>query len=243
MRSPLATALLNPFNLAMPVLAVLAGLLAAWWLLPLGLVLWAIMVATIANDKSLRINYNMEARLGTLPSRFQDPYSKAVRAQMRVFNSLLNVGGENRRALEPVESAVEALVDKVYELCQQMTAPENYLSVSQGKNADLEGQRALLVLSIDKDMDPTIKQQKEAAIKELEGRIQKTKGLAAALEHVEAQLTSTTTLLETLPAEIMRLQVMGVAQIRQEVPVLLAKLKQESDQVQACEGEVAQQLA
>jgi hypothetical protein len=243
MRSPLATALLNPLNLAMPVLAVLAGLLAAWWLLPLGLVLWAIMVATIANDKSLRINYNMEARLGTLPSRFQDPYSKAVRAQMRVFNSLLNVGGENRRALEPVESAVEALVDKVYELCQQMTAPENYLSVSQGKNADLEGQRALLVLSIDKDMDPTIKQQKEAAIKELEGRIQKTKGLAAALEHVEAQLTSTTTLLETLPAEIMRLQVMGVAQIRQEVPVLLAKLKQESDQVQACEGEVAQQLA
>ena len=112
MRSPLTTALLNPFNLVMPVLAVLAGLLVAWWLFPLGLLLWVIMVATIANDKALRINYNMEARLGTLPSRFQDPYSKAVRAQMRIFNSLLNVGGENRRALEPLQGAVETLVEE-----------------------------------------------------------------------------------------------------------------------------------
>jgi hypothetical protein len=223
----------------MPVLSVLAGLLAAWWLLPLGLVLWAIMVATIANDKSLRINFNMEARLGTLPSRFQEPYSKAVRAQMRIFNSLLNTGGDNRRALAPVQSEIETLVDKIYELCQQMTAPENYLAVSQGKNADLEGQRALLVLSIDKDMDPTVKQQKEDAIKTLEGQIQKTKGIAAALERVEAQLTSTTTVMETLPAEMMRLQVMGAAQTRQEVPALLEKIKQEIEQLQTCGVEVA----
>ena len=91
MRSPLATALLNPLNLVMLVFSALAGLIAAWWLLPLGLLIWAAMVAAIANDKSIRINYNMEARLGTLSPRFQEPYAKAVKAQTRIFNSLISL--------------------------------------------------------------------------------------------------------------------------------------------------------
>jgi len=239
MRSPLATALLNPYNLIMPVLALFAGLLAALWLLPVGLLFWGIMVSTIANDKSLRINYNMEARRGTLSSRFQEPYAKAVRAQMRIFNSLLNAGGDNRRALEPVQSEIERLVEKIYALCQQMTAPENYLSVAKGKSADLEGERALLVLSIDKDMDPMVKKEKEEAIKTLDSRIQKTKGIGTALERVDAQLAGTITIMETLPAEIMRLQVMGPAQTRQEVPALLEKIRQEIGKLEACEAQVA----
>ncbi len=239
MRSPLTIALLNPLNLAMPVISILAGLLAAWWLFPLGLVIWAIMVATIANDKATRINYNMEARLGTLSTRFQEPYSKAVRAQMRIFNSLLNASGDNRRALEPVQSEIEKLVEKIYAICQQMTAPENYVQVSKGKAADLEGERALLVLSLDKNMDPAIKKQKEDAIQALDNRIQKTKTVAAALDHLDAQLDSTTTMMDSLPAEIMRLQVMGAAQTRQEVPNLLQKIRAEIEQLEAAEKEIA----
>jgi hypothetical protein len=239
MRSPLTTALLNPLNLAMPVISILAGLLAAWWLFPLGLVIWAIMVATIANDKATRINYNMEARQGALPARFREPYSKAVRAQMRIFNSLLNAAGENRRALEAVQDEVEKLVEKIYAVCQQMTAPENYVQVAKGKAADLEGERALLVLSMGKDMDPAIKKQKEDAIHALDGRIQKTKSMAAALDHLDAQLDSTTTMMDSLPAEIMRLQVMGPAQTRQEVPGLLQKIHAEIEQLEAAEKEIA----
>ena len=239
MRSPLTTALLNPLNIATLVFSALAGLIAAWWLFPLGLVVWAVMVAVIANDKSIRINYNMEARLGTLSSRFQEPYAKAVKAQMRIFNSLLSATGENRRALEPVQDEIEKLVDEIYSVCQKMTVPENYVQVAKGKAADLEGERALLVLSMDKDMDPAIKKQKEDAIKSLEDRIQKTKSVADVLERIQAQLGSKTTFMESLLSDIMRLQVMGAEQTRQEVPNILDKIRGEITELEAAEKEIA----
>jgi hypothetical protein len=240
MRSPLETALLNPLNLAMLALSALAGLLAAWWLFPLGLVIWAIMAATIANDKSIRINYNMEARLGTLSARFQEPYSKAVRSQTRIFNALLSASGSNRRALEPIQNEIEKLVDQIYSVCQKMTAPENYVKVAKGKAADLEGERALLVLSIDKGMDPVVRREKEEAVQALDSRIQKTKSIATVLDRLEAQLASTTTFTDALLADIMRLQVLGIAQIRQEVPNLLEKIRQQGQQLQESEKEIAQ---
>jgi hypothetical protein len=240
MRSPLTTALLNPLNVITLILSGLAGLIAAWWLFPLGLLIWAIMVATIATDKSIRINYNMEARLGTLSARFQEPYAKAVKAQMRIFNSLLSATGGNRRALEPVQDEVEKLVDEIYSVCQKMTVPENYVQVAKGKAADLEGERALLVLSLDKDMDPAVKKQKEDAIKSLEGRIQKTKSIAGILDRIQAQLGSVTTFMEALLSDIMRLQVMGTEQTLQEVPALLEKIRAEIGALESVEKEIAQ---
>jgi hypothetical protein len=239
MRSPLTTALLNPLNLVMLVFSGLAGLIAAWWLFPLGLLIWAVMVANIANDKSIRINYNMEARLGTLSSRFQDPYAKAVKAQMRIFNSLLSASGGNRRVLAPVQNEIEKLVDEIYTVCQKMTVPENFVQVAKGKAADLDGQRALLVLSIDKDMDPVIKKQKEDAIRSLESQIQKTKDVAGILNRLEAQLASVTSFMDALLADVMRLQVMGAEQTRQEVPNILQKIQGEIIQLEAAEKEIA----
>jgi hypothetical protein len=238
MRSPLITALLNPLNIVTLVVSGLAGLIAAWWLFPLGLVVWAVMVATIANDKSIRINYNMEARLGTLSPRFQEPFAKAVKAQTRIFNSLLSASGDNRRALEPVQDEIEKLVNEIYAVCQKMTVPENYVQVSKSKAADLEGERALLVLSMDKDMDPAIKKQKEDAIKSLEDRIQKTKSVASVLDRIQAQLGSTTTFMESTLSDIMRLQVMGAEQTRQEVPNILQKIRGEIEQLENAEKEI-----
>ncbi|MGC1375199.1 MAG: hypothetical protein WA821_03195 [Anaerolineales bacterium] len=240
MRSPLTTALLNPLNVFMLVFSGLVGLIAAWWLFPIGLVIWAVMVAVIANDKSIRINYNMEARLGTLSPRFQDPYSKAVKAQMRIFNSLLSAAGDTRRTLEPVQNEVESLVDEIYAVCQKMTIPENYVQVAKTKAADLDGQRALLVLSIDKDMDPAVKKQKEDAVRALDDQIQKTKSVAGVLDRIQAELASVTTFMDGLLSDIMRLQVMGVDQMRQEVPKILQNIQGEITQLQAVEKEIAQ---
>ncbi len=239
MRSPLTTALLNPVNIIALVFAALAGLFAAWWLFPLGLVIWVVMVATIANDKAIRINYNMEARLGTLSSRFQEPYSKAVKAQMRIFNSLLSATGENRRALAPVQDEIEKLVDEIYTVCQKMTAPENFVQVAKGKAADLDGERALLVLSIDKDMDPAIKKQKEDAIKSLEGRIQKTKSISTVMDRIQAELASATIFMEAILSDIMRVQVMGADQTTREIPALLEKIRAEIAALEAAEKEIA----
>lgn len=239
MRSPLETALLSPLNIAMLVFSVLAGLVAAWWLFPLGLIVWGLMVSTIANDKATRINYNMEARLGTLSNRFREPYSKAVRAQTRIFNALLSASGGSRRALEPVQNDVEALVTEIYNVCRQMTAPENYLAVARGKAADLEGERALLVLSIDNNMAPEVRREKEEAIRALETKIQKTKVIATMLDQVDAQVDGASKTLDAMLADIMRLQVLGTSQIRQEVPSIQEKLRGEIQQLKSIEAEIA----
>ena len=48
MRSPWMSALIDRMNLATLGIAIAAGLLAAWWLLPVGLIVWAIMVIITA---------------------------------------------------------------------------------------------------------------------------------------------------------------------------------------------------
>jgi hypothetical protein len=51
MGSPLLTAVFSPLNIAMFVLVILAGLFSAWWLFPLGVILWLIMVINAARQQ------------------------------------------------------------------------------------------------------------------------------------------------------------------------------------------------
>jgi hypothetical protein len=239
MRTPLMTALSNPLNLAMLALSALAGLIAAWWLFPLGLALWAVMVLAIARDQSVIINYNMQARQASLSPRFQGLYAKVVRSQMRIFNSLLSASGRTRRAMEPVQGAVEELVNHVFTVCEQMTAPENYLKISKG-TTDLEGERALLVLGMKGISDPVVRKEKEDAVRSLEARMGENKNIAAMLDRVEAQLSGLVATMDGLLAEIVRLQAGGSARIEQEAPNLLQKMHQETDALKALETEAAQ---
>jgi hypothetical protein len=48
MKSPWMSALTDRMNLATLGIAIAAGLLAAWWLLPVGLIVWAIMMILTA---------------------------------------------------------------------------------------------------------------------------------------------------------------------------------------------------
>jgi hypothetical protein len=241
MRTPLTTAFLNPLNLTMLVLAVLAGLLAAWWLLPLGIILWAIMVAMIAKNPSVEINYNLQARMDTLSARFQGLYSKVVSSQTRIFNLVLGANGRMKRALAPVQTEVENLVNEVYELCQRMNAPENYVKTSQA-NTDYTGQRALLVLSLKGVTDPVVKREKEEALKSLDESIQKIKNIAALLDRVDAQISGVVTAMDAVLADIMRLQVLGATQTEKEIPGIVQKIRLEIDQLRAFEKEAASLL-
>jgi hypothetical protein len=236
MRSPLATALTNPTSLAILGLSFLAGLMAAWWLFPLGLLFWGISIAIIAGNKALRINYNMQAGTQTLSARFQGPYANVVRAQMRVFNLLSSSSGRTRRALEPVQQEIETLVNTIYTVCQRMTGPENFVKIAQ--NTDYDGQRALLVLSLGGTSDAVVRREKEEAIKGLETRMQEIKDISALIEQADAQVSSLAVSLDSLLAEIMSLQVRGAEQVEKEAPNLVQKIRQQAAQLQALETQV-----
>lgn len=237
MRSPFSLALTNPTSLTILGLSILAGLIAAWWLFPLGLLFWGIGVAVIAGDKALRINYNMQAGTQTLSARFQGPYGNVVRAQMRIFNLVSSSSGRIRHALEPVQQEIEGLVNHAYTVCQRMTGPENFVKISQ--NTDYDGQRALLVLSLRGISDPVIKREKEEAIKALETRMQETKDITAMLDQAEAVVSSLAVSIESFLAEIMSLQVRGAEQVEKETPGLLQKIRQQTDQLKTLETQAS----
>jgi hypothetical protein len=238
MRSPLVTALFHSLNPAMLALSVAAGLVAAWWLFPLGVILWIVMVWRIASDRRIRMDYDMQARSGTLSARFQDRYSKVVQSQMRIFNSLMSAGGRMKTALDPVQAEIELLTKRVYDLCRQMTGPENYLKVSM--NTDLDGERALLKLSLEGVTDPMVKREKEEALAALDDRIKKLKKVSTFLDRVEAQLASMTTTMDGILADIVRLQAMGGAQAEKEVPDIIRQIRSQSTQVEKFAKEAAE---
>ncbi len=230
MRSPLVTALFHGLNPAMFALAVLAGLVAAWWLFPIGLILWMIMVWRIASDRSIRLDYDMQARSGTLSTRFQELYSKVVRSQMRISNSLMSASGRMKTALNPVQGELEILVNRVYALCRQMTGPENFVKVSK-MNTDLDGERALIKLALESAGDPMVKREKEEALHAIDDRIKKLKKVDTLLDRVEAQLSSLATTMDSILADIIRLQALGSAQAEKEAPEIVRQIRVQAKQV------------
>jgi hypothetical protein len=231
MRSPLVTALFHSLNPAMLMMAILAGLVAAWWLFPIGLILWIVMVARIASDRTIRLDYDMQARSGTLSTRFQDQYSKVVRSQMRISNSLMSASGRTKTALNPVQAELEILTNRVYALCRQMTGPENFVKVSK-MNTDLEGEQALIKLSLDNITDPLVKREKEETLHTLEDRIKKLKKVATLLDRVEAQLASMSTTMDSILEDIVRLQALGSAQAEKEAPEIIRQIRDQARQVE-----------
>jgi hypothetical protein len=119
-----------------------------------------------------------------------------------------------------------------------MTGPENYLKIAT-TNTDLEGERALLVLSLEGVTDPVVRREKEEALQALDTRAQKIKGIAALLDRMEAQLSSVVSALDATLADVIRLQAMGAAQAEKDVPQLLQQIRGQSAQLKAFEDEAA----
>lgn len=238
MRSPYLIAFLNPLNLAMLALAVAAGLCAAWWLFPLGLLFWLVMFVAAAHDPKLRVTLRQEARTATLSPRFQSLYDDVARAQSRLFRTLETTGRHTQDAFAPVHDAVEALTEEVFNVCQRMTGPENYVKVSKA-NSDLEGERALAVLAYEAAADPQDKQARQEALAALDERIRSIRSVETLLSRLETQLRTVSNELNTVLSEIVRLQALGEKGAAQQVPALAQRIRGQLEELKAFETEAA----
>jgi hypothetical protein len=230
MRSPFVTGLLHPLNLLMLVLAIVAGLLAAWWLFPLGLVLWVVMVITVSRDPSLRISHTMHSR-DPLARRFQPYFDRIERAQISVFNSLASAPSQTRKVLQPVQEELEVLTSSAYQLCRRMTALENYRLVADS-TSDLSAELQQVNEAIDRAGDPRVRQEYEESRRSLVERIARVKLATTELDRVEAQLLGLSNEMDGLVAEVIRLQAAGPAEAERQILRLLAELRSQSGQLE-----------
>lgn len=238
MRSPFLIALLHPLNIIMAGLTVFAGLFSAWWLFPVGLLFWLIMVLKVARDPTLRFNHQMQERT-PLAQRFQRYFDRIERAQLGVFNTLSSAPSAMRRVLQPVKTELDLLTDQVYALGNRMTALENYRMVTQAQS-DLEQDLQELNEIIEETEDDLVRREYQESRQSLQNRLQKLKAVSTQLDRVEAQLMSLSNELDATVTEVIRLQAMGPDSAKQFVPELTEQLRRERIQLKEFESEAVQ---
>jgi flagellar biosynthesis chaperone FliJ len=215
-----------------------AGLVAAWWLFPLGLLLWLGMVVAVSRDRSLRFSHEMHSRK-PIAQRFQRTFDRIERAQVRIFNSLASAPGRTRKALRPVQDELEALTNQVHRLCRRMTALENYRLVSES-TSNLQAELQQIDAAIDKAGDPLVKQEYEESRRALLERIAKLRLVASDLDRVEAQLLGLANEMDGFVAEVVRLQAAGPNEVEQQVPALVERLGEQATQLAQSEQEAVE---
>jgi len=183
---------------------------------------------------------NVQARAGALTPRFQGLYDEVSRGQVRLMNALGD--GQNlaqEAALAPVQQALNELADEVFSVCQRMTAPENYLRVSN--LVGLEQERALAVLAVESTQDPAQKGhpaqkgQRQDALNALLQRIESLKAIETLLNRTEAQLKTAGNELGVVLSEVMRLQAIGAQADAQTALTLAARLRQQTHELRELE--------
>ena len=237
MRSPTLTALFNPLGIATLAMSLAAGLCAAWWLFPLGLVVWGIMVYGLATDPALRRLQMMQSR-ASVAQRFQAPFDRIERTQTSVDNTISDSHRRVQPMLEPLRDEIATLVERTYQLCSRMTVMENYRSVQS-----YQGTQQAEILRLDTQLaeatDTIVKREYEESRKAVQKRIDALHAIGVQSDRIEAQLSSMAAALSGVQAELVRLHALGPELASQLIPAQLRTVRELSTQLNQFEQEVA----
>jgi hypothetical protein len=237
-RPPFLTAFLHPLNLGMLFMAVASGLCAAWWMFPLGLVIWAVMYLLVLRHPSLRMSHVMEARTA-LAQRFQARFYRIERVQIAMFNNLSSANRSHRQALQPVQIEIDRITELSYQLCKRMTALENLRLVDHMKKTRNEADFAEFERKLLAATDEEARKDYEDARRSLQNRMDKMAEISIFLDRVEAQLASLASTLDTVLTDSIRLQTLGIQQVRQGVPELVTLMRQQEQELSVFAAQAA----
>ena len=235
-RPPLLTAILNPINLSMLALTVAAGLCSAWWLAPIGIVIWLVMVIVIARDPGIQITFTRQSR-EPLAQRFQNRFDRLDRARISIFNSLQGVSPSFRRAIQPLQDSLDELTEHAYQLCLNMTALDNNFAVQQiSSNFDSEIEK--MQENIRSAADSAGKKEFEETLKSLQTRKTQVKHVSTLLSRFEAQLTGTNNAVDSVVTGIVGLKGRDVKQVEVKIPPLQQVLDTELEELKQFDAEL-----
>ncbi len=231
MRTTVMNALIHPIHILTLLIAVVSGLIAAWWLFPLGLLVWFGMVLRYVYDPVEQFRQKMDDRQ-PLASRFEVPFRQIERVQVQMFNAISPASPGTRRTLQPILDSMGTLVQEVYQLCQRMTPVENYRLVSEPVSA-LQLQLKQLNDQVEKATDPIAKKAYEEAREALTLRIDQQNRTIAQLNRVDAYLSGLVNELNALLGQIIPLQSMQGELMQQKTPTVVSQIQQEISEVRA----------
>ncbi len=237
MSSPILSAFFHPLHLAALAVASAAGLCAAWWLFPIGVIVWGLMVYTYATDPTVRRLQAMHAR-APVAQRFQQPFDRLERAQVSIYQTISGAHRGLRPLLEPLRVEVDSLVDRAHHVCARMTVLENYRSV-QSFGGKLESELGHLDVQIATATDAATKAEYEESRRDVQKRIDSLKAIGLQSDRVEAQLASLSAALASLHAELIRMHALGPDVAGQLIPAHRRNLGELSAELTRFEQEIS----
>ncbi len=236
-RPPLLTALLNPVNLAMLALTIAGGLCSAWWLAPIGFILWLVMVTIIARDPGLQMSFTRQSR-EPLSQRFQTRFDKLDRARISIFNTLYQSNKSSlRKAIAPIQSALDDLVDHAYQLARQMSALDNNLASQKILN-NFDDDIVKMEKNLKEATNPADIKEFEQTLESLKARKAQLKNVDALLSRFEAQLTGTNNAVDSVVTNIVSLQGRTDRSVEEKIPALLKIIETEQSELKQFDSEL-----
>ena len=235
-RPPLLTALLHPVNLSMLALTIAAGLCSAWWLAPIGLVFWLVMVIVIARDPGIQITFTRQSRQ-PLAQRYQTRFDRLDRARISIFNTLQGVSPSFRRAVEPVQSVLDDLVEHAYQLSLQMTALDNDFAV-QRISSNFDDDIAKMEKNIKVTDNAADRREFEQTLESLKVRKTQLKNTNTLLSRFEAQLTGTNNVVDSVVTEVISLKGRSAKNVEEKIPPLVKSIETEQDELKQFDAEL-----
>jgi len=183
----------------------LAGLIAAWWMFPIGLVLWGVMIWGVATHPVTQVESTQPERPATVP-RFQSILDRIEDSRRQVLNAIGATKNPLRQALTPLQADVNGLVEKCYAVSQRATPLETQRQSRAKLDGNLESEIATLDQQLAQFTDAGIKKVLEQSRASLQVQLDKRNALTAQLDHIDAQLNGVAAALGSTATEITRLQ-------------------------------------
>lgn len=236
-RPPLLTALLNPVNLAMLALTIAAGLCSAWWLAPIGFVLWLVMVTIIARDPGIQMTFIRQSR-EPLAQRYQVRFDKLDRARVSILNTLQRANNPSlRRAIGPLQSALDDLVEHAYHLAIQTSALDNNLVVQQ-ISSNFDDDITKMEKNIKDEGETADRREFEQTLESLKTRKAQLKSVSTLLSRFEAQLTGTNNAIDSVVTGVVSLQGRSDKSVEEKIPALLKIIETEQQELNQFDAEL-----
>jgi septal ring factor EnvC (AmiA/AmiB activator) len=233
MSNPYNYAARRPLAILVLLCAILGGLLIYWWLLPLGLIAYGLMVLLAGRDPATVAASQRAPRPRLTSPTFRAQLAAVERAQQEIQRSVGQAEGPVGRLLTRITDQTRDLVEQAYALCDKGQVIEGYLARVDAK--ELQQRIAAADRQLAATADPYTRQQLQETRAALAEKQRNAAELTTYSGRIQAQLQNIHASLENVLAETVRLRTadaVAADSATNQVAQRLADLKSDMDTFQ-----------
>ncbi len=233
MRNPYVYAARRPLALMVLFTAIAGGLLLFWWLLPLGLLAYGLMIALGGRDPALAAASQRAPRPRLTSPTFRAQIGAIERTQQEIERSIAQASGPLARLLARISAQTQELLEQAYALGERGQVIEAYLV--RIKVDSIQARIAATDRQIAATSDAYTRQQLQESRNALAEKQRNAAELTTYIGRIQAQLQNIHASLENVLAETVRLRTadaLSADSATDQVAQRLGDLKRDMDTFQ-----------